>query len=178
MKATPKIRRHPRSAPLSVFILVSIVLAAGIPVSAEGGPQGSLSGLVLDPTGEPAEGFRLVFRSDPGQVEYTSPPSDPMGKYAISLPAGGSYVLIAALAPDGTRLEVPQLPPIPVEQGVRRLDVRFRRSSPDRGAMGKTAMRDLPWWRIGGATLAVVVFSSAVYDGGDERAPSAFRPTD
>jgi hypothetical protein len=155
------------------------ILAFGIPapcgrVLAQEEASGGLSGLVLDPAGNPAAGFRLVFRGEDGQ-ERVSAPSDDLGRYRISLNPGTSYQLVAALAPDGTRLEVPELPPLPVEEGVRRLDVRIRPESRPPGVQGQGA-REIPWWQIGGAAAAAIVLYAAVWSDDPEASASPFEP--
>jgi len=138
--------------------------------------QGTLTGTITDPSGKPAAKFRLVFRAEDGETEFTSSLSDKLGKYSLSLPVGSSYLLIAAIAPDGSRLQVPQLPPIPMEEGVRRLDLRF--GFPQEEERKAAAMfRDLPWWQIGGAAVAVIVLTTSVFDDDDEESrASPFTP--
>lgn len=140
--------------------------------------KGTLTGLVLDPAGNPAPSFRLVFRSEREGREYVSEPSDAQGRYSISLPAGESYLLVSAVAPDGQKLRVPPLPAVPVEEGVRRLDLRFQYPKPEEAPPARVRSdRGIPWWQIGTAVVAVVVFSSAVFDD-DEPEPrvSPFTP--
>lgn len=170
-KAEPGLKRK-----LFLGILFSCwALVPGAAHSRAQEPQSGLTGLILDPSGEPSKGFRLVFRVEGGDTEFISPPSDKLGKYSLSLPAGASYVLIAAVAPDGARLQVAQLPAIPVEEGVRHLDVRFRYpKEPEK----EKWLRDLPWWQIGGAAAAVVVFSTSVLGDDDVEPPaSPFMPS-
>jgi hypothetical protein len=178
MNSTPTtLTRRSTGLVLAIAVLLS---SAFLPAMAQEGPQGTFRGLVLDPSGEPAEGFRLVFQAEGSDFEFISPPSDSMGNYTLSLPAGVSYKLVAAIAPDGMRLEVPQLPPIPATEGVRRLDVRFRYPD-DPGFTPEderwSRLAELPWWRIGGAAVAVVVFSAIVFDGDDGETPaSSYQP--
>ena len=163
-------------------LLVSVVACAAIaggmaPAMAQDAPTGGLSGLVLDPSGRPAEGFRLVFLGE-DDLEHVSGPSDDLGRYSLSVPAGASYRLVAALAPDGTRLDVPELPPIPVDEGVRRMDVRIRYATPSPSGPGGTAAGKRRWWQMGAATAATVVFVTSVLDGSGEKRVSPFLPQD
>jgi hypothetical protein len=168
--------------PVALALALGLFLSSGsFPLLAqEEGATGTLTGMVLDPSGEPAEGFRLVFQSEDAAVEFISGPSDATGKYSLPLPAGSNYLLVAAVAPDGARLDVPQLPPISVEEGVRRVDVRFSYPQTPEGVPTERAersrIRELPWWRIGGAAAAVTIFAVTVFDDDDEVRASPSMP--
>lgn len=144
------------------------------------------SGIVLDPEGKPAEGFRLVFQDEAGQ-EHVAPPSDDLGRYSVEL-VPGSYKLVAAVAADGSRLDVPALPALPVDRGARRLDIRIGYPEQMAGA-GKTAGQPagkppktksgggIPWVQIGAATGTVLILALAVWSGdNDEKSASPYVP--
>ena len=87
------------------------------------------------PRRQPGRRIRLVFKSDTDGKEYTAEPSDELGKYSINLPVNHSYVLVAAIAPDGTRCRsrrCPRYRSSPEHAGV---DVRF--GSARTGATGR-----------------------------------------
>ena len=137
-------------------------------------PMGSLSGQVLDPAGEPAKKFKLVFRDEAG-AEHVTNPSNGSGHYSIELPAGSSYQLVAALSPKGERLDVPDLPPIPLDESGRRLDLRIGQaaSAPPAAAAGS----GIPWVQIGVATGATLLLILTTFDDDpSEKAGSPFVP--
>ena len=138
--------------------------------------MGRLSGLVLDPDGNPTEGFRLVFVDDAGQ-EHVSDPSDDLGRYAIDVPSG-NYRLVAAVAPDGERLDVPELPPLPVDADGRRLDIRIAYPTTP-AAAAEPAIEGsgskIPWAQIGGAAGATLLLILLLDDDGEQTA-SPFVP--
>ncbi len=170
------------------WTVVFIVVVASTPVGAQNN-RGELVGYVLDPDGKPTPGFKLVFRAVGGDMDLVSSPSDENGKYSIELLSGLQYVLTAAIAPDGSRLEVPPLPPIPVENGSRQLDVQFHYPETSAGVAevaaapaGTTAGkkkkgRGSPWWQIGAAVGATVLFGALVFDREtEEQIASPHRP--
>ncbi len=167
MPSSASLRRRLRAGALVATLAGSLAAAAS---------EALLAGRVLDPSGQPLQGFRLVFREAEGEApaEYTTEPTDALGRYSIRLPAPASYVLVGAVGPDGARLEVPALPQFPVEPGTRRLDVRLQ--APAAAAVPQRA-RKLPWWRIGGAVGAVLVLWETALEGDEEERPaSPFRP--
>jgi len=96
----------------SVVLLTCIVLVAG---SAQGvfaqSPPAAIMGVILDPEGKPAAGFKVVLRDVGSSKEFLSGPADPDGNYTVQVPVGGRYKLEAVLAGDGaTKLRVQDVP--------------------------------------------------------------------
>lgn len=177
--------RRGRGVLLLSALLCGFLAPALHPVLAQDETAG-FSGIVLDPEGKPAEGFQLVFQDDAGQ-EHVAPPSDDLGRYSVDL-VPGSYKLVAAIAADGSRLDVPALPSLPVERGARRLDIRIGYPEQLAGAgtaTGKPASKPaktksasgIPWVQIGAATGTVLILALAVWSGDDaEKSASPFVP--
>jgi hypothetical protein len=177
MRPIIQVDRRARGVFLFGVLVCGLLATVSVPVRADEKPtEGGFSGLVLDPAGKPASGFRLVFLGD-DQVEHTSSPSDELGRYSISVPAGLHYRVVAALAPDGTRLDVPELPPLEAEVGVRRLDIRIR--YPEEGVAGATPSRtwQLPWVRVGVAAGATLLLWSAVWNDNEHHASPYLPPS-
>jgi hypothetical protein len=87
----------------------------------------TLQGVILDPTGRPTPGFKVVYKDVVSGTEYTSSPSNAAGEYSLQVPTGARYQLTASLAPDGTRLPIQAGSPLPVRtSGVYRRDVQFQ----------------------------------------------------
>lgn len=87
----------------------------------------TLQGVILDPTGKPTPGFKVVFKDVVSGTEFTSSPSNAAGEYSLQVPVGSRYLLTTALAPDGTRLPIQAGSPLPVRaSGVYRRDVQFQ----------------------------------------------------
>lgn len=111
-----------------LVVITCLVLIFGIApgVSAQS-PTAAISGVILDPTGLPAFGFKVLFRDVGSNTRFTSGPTDAAGNYAIQVPLGGRYKLEGVMADDGaTKLPVQDIPPISVlTPGTTRLNVRF-----------------------------------------------------
>jgi hypothetical protein len=180
----------PRRRGLGVLLIGALLcglLAPGFRPALAASATPGFSGLVLDPDGKPAEGYSLVFRGEDG-AEHVAPPSDDLGRYEIELEPG-SYQLIAATAPDGTRLDVPALPALPVEWGARRLDIRIGQPTgapPAAGAASgategtapskapKTRSgQGIPWVQIGAAAGSALLLGLVVWGSGDDDEQSA-----
>ncbi len=87
----------------------------------------TLQGVILDPTGRPTPGFKVVFKDVVSGTEYTSSASNAAGEYSLQVPVGSRFLLTTALAPDGTRLPIQAGSPLPVRAaGVYRRDVQFQ----------------------------------------------------
>lgn len=165
-------RRRRRGLLLLATLVAGMMAAGRVPAVAQDAAVGTLSGLVLDPAGNPAKKFKLVFRDEAG-AEHVSNPSDASGRYSIDLPAGPSYQLVAALSPKGERIDVPDLPPIPVDEGGRRLDLRISSPAPPAGESSSK----IPWIQIGAAAGATLILIFTAFDGDtDEKPASPFMP--
>jgi len=112
----------------SLVVLTCFVLIAG---SAPGlfaqSTTAAISGVILDPDGKPAFGFKVLLRDIGSNTKYTSGPTDAAGNYAVKVPVGGRYKVDGVVADDGiTNLPVQDIPPISVlTPGTTRLNVRF-----------------------------------------------------
>jgi hypothetical protein len=107
---------------LSCFLLV----AAGSPAS-RAQSEAAIAGVILDPAGNPAPGFKVVLRDVGSNQEFTSGPADAQGNYSAQVPVGGRYKLESVIADDGvTNLPVQDVPPVSVlGAGTTRMNVRF-----------------------------------------------------
>ena len=86
----------------------------------------TFSGVVMAPDNSFAQGFTVVFKDLVSGKEFRSGPTSATGEYQVSVPTGGRYKLDSVFAPDGTKLPVQNVPPIPVRvAGVSKLDVKF-----------------------------------------------------
>ncbi len=109
---------------VALVMAMSLVFAAA-PISAQ--EMASLQGTLLDPSGNPASGFKVVVQDIASGKNYVSSASSSAGEYALDVPAGPRYRIVEAITPDGTRLQVQANPPLPVRvSGSYRLpDVLF-----------------------------------------------------
>jgi hypothetical protein len=121
---------------LIVAILgLALLLPLGArPARAQEAGQINVQGTVLSVQGEPLGGFRVVFRLAAGTDVRLTEPTSVEGEYAVLLPAGASYEIVAVIAPRGMRVA---LDPVPVEvrPGARRnlmVDIS-ELPDPDRG---------------------------------------------
>jgi hypothetical protein len=161
-------RRRRGGLLLLATLVAGTMTAVTVPAIAQDAAVGTLSGQVLDPAGEPATKFKLVFRDEAG-TEYVSNPSDGSGRYSIELPSGSSYQLVAALSPKGERLDVPDLPPIPLDNGGRRLDLRIGQAAAPAGA----ASAGIPWVQIGAAAGATLLLILTTFDDDPNEKPAS-----
>ena len=132
-----------------------------------------IEGVVLDPAGTPAKGFKVVFRDVASNTRFTSTATDAAGKYIVEVPLGGRYQIDTVIAADGvTRLPVQDAPMISVlTTDKMKLDVRFsggespgaKETAADKPAKG-------PWYKqpgpiIGMCVVAVGLAAFAVQGG-------------
>ena len=104
----------------TVFAMVFGIVAPALADTA------TFSGAVMAPDNSFAEGFTVVFKDVVSGQEFRSGPTSATGEYQVSVPTGGRYKLDSVLAPDGTKLPVQNVPPIPVRvAGTSKLDVKF-----------------------------------------------------
>ena len=112
----------------SLAVITCAVLIAGCaPGLFAQSSTAAISGVILDPDGRPASGFKVVLRDIGSNTRFTSGPTDAAGNYAVQVPLGGRYKLEGVLADDGvTTLPVQDIPPISVlTPGTTRMNVRF-----------------------------------------------------
>jgi len=114
------------------WITLSILLAALLaPLSAFGTERTAgtaaaaeemivVRGTVIDADEHPVVGFKVVVRLvDSAEVFFSNATAE-NGEYAVPLPAGGEYVVVAVISPGGTRLALEGQQPFLVTPGVRR----------------------------------------------------------
>jgi hypothetical protein len=114
-----------------VVITCFVLVSGGAPGLFAQSPSAAISGVILDPEGHPAFGFKVVFRDVGSNTRFTSGPTDAAGNYAVQVPLGGRYKIEGVIADDGvTKLPVQDIPPISVlTAGTTRLNVRFTNAS-------------------------------------------------
>jgi hypothetical protein len=126
----------------SLVVITCLVLISG---SAPGlfaqSSTAAITGVILDPAGKPASGFKVVFRDVGSGTKFTSGPTDASGNYALDVPLGGRYKIEGVVADDGvTKLPVQEIPPISVlTPGTTRLNVRFTNAPPPTAAAAAAA---------------------------------------
>jgi hypothetical protein len=151
-----------------------MVLGVVSPALASAGDTATFSGAVMAPDGTVAEGFIVQFEDVATGQEFRSSPTGAQGQYEVSVPTGGKYRLEAALAPDGTKLAVANVLPVPVlVAGMKRLDVQFTRgtraATPATPTSGDNDKKKtvVPWWKeaspITGLVVGSVVFAGLIY---------------
>ena len=167
-------------------------MALGIFQPALAAEMATFSGSVLAPDGAAAQNFKVVFKdADTGQV-FESAATSATGAYQVSVPVGGRYKLDSVTAPDGSKLPVQNVPPIPVRvAGTNRLDVKFTTagaataaaagaaaagttvaaSTPPPAEEKKKDKSGTPWWKspggITGIVLGAVAVGALALSGGD-----------
>ena len=85
-----------------------LVMAGGGSLPAAEDGTTSIEGRILDAAGEPIADCRVVARIAAGTDVFISSPSDAEGRYAVDVPSGESYVIVALIAPTGSRLTLPE----------------------------------------------------------------------
>ena len=153
------------------FVSATTLLAMmlGVVAPAIAAQSATFAGAVVAPDGSAAAGFAVEFEDVATGQKFQSSPTGSEGQYQVSVPTGAKYRPEAAVAPDGTRLAVANVPPIPVlVAGMNRVNVQFTR-----GARAKAAASDdknkkkqggVPWWKEGGP-IAGLVIGSVVFAG-------------
>ena len=79
----------------------------------------NVQGTVLSVQGEPLAGYRVVFRLAGGTEVRLTDPTSVEGEYAVLLPAGTRYEIVAVIAPQGMRVALDPMP-VDVKPGARR----------------------------------------------------------
>jgi hypothetical protein len=118
-----------------------VILSGGAPGLYAQSQTAAITGVILDPEGHPASGFKVVFRDVGSNTKFMSGPTDAAGNYALQVPLGGRYKIEGVIADDGvTKLPVQEIPPISVlTPGTTRLNVRFARASTPAAAAAPAA---------------------------------------
>jgi len=159
-------------------------MVVGICAPALAAETATFTGTVLSPDNSAAQGFTVVFKDTATGQEFRSDPTSASGEYRLSVPTGATYSLDSVLASDGTKLEVQNVPPIPVRAaGATRLDVKFSSAmapgaaavdwtgAPVAGAVATTPAgtdekkkdkSGAPWWKRPGPITGMVLGSVAI----------------
>ena len=149
------------------------LFAAAAPVTFAEGNGAAIAGVILDPSGKPAAGFKVVLVDVGSNKEFVSGLTDAQGNYTAKLPVGGRYRIDHVVASDGvTKLPVQDQPPVSVlTAGTTRLNVRFANTGTTTQAAGKTPSDEeekkkkaaaVPWYHHPGAIVGIVLGAGAV----------------
>jgi hypothetical protein len=118
-----------------------LAMILGTLARANAADTATFAGAVMAPDGSVAQGFTVVFKDVSTGKEFRSNPTSAAGQYQVSVPTGGMYKLESAVAPDGTKLAVQNVAPIPVRvAGTNTLDVQFTRGAPAAAAAPTAAV--------------------------------------
>jgi hypothetical protein len=155
----------------STAVLTCLALfGAGAPAVFAQATTAAIAGVILDPEGKPASGFKVVLRDVASNQEFTSGLTDAQGNYTAQVPLGGRYKLEGVIADDGvTKLPVQDVPPVSVlAPGTTRLNVRFNHGpAPAASTTAATNEKDkkkgaVPWYHRPGPIVGIVLGSVAV----------------
>lgn len=123
----------------AVSLATAFAMALGVVAPALAVETATFNGTVIAPDNSFASGFTVVFKDATTGQEYRSAPTGATGEYQVTVPTGGKYKLDSVSAPDGTKLPVQNVPPIPVRvAGSSKLDVKF--TQPTTAAAPATAV--------------------------------------
>lgn len=175
----------------SLAFITGLVLAlGGAPGLFAQASTAAIAGVILDPAGQPASGFKVTLRDVASNTQYTSGPTDAAGNYTVDVPLGGRYKLEGVLAADGvTKLQVQDVPPVSVlTAGTTRLNVRFTNTPAAATETAGTAPASdetkekkeqgaVPWYQRPGPIVGMVLGGVALVAiglslGGDDASPS------
>lgn len=118
----------------AITVATVFAMSLGLFAPALAAESATFSGAVMAPDNSFAQGFTVVFKDVATGQEFKSGPTSATGEYKVSVPTGGRYKLDSVTAPDGTKLAVQNVPPIPVRvAGVSKLDVKFTNAGPPAG---------------------------------------------
>ena len=110
----------------AITVATVFAMSLGLVAPALAADAATFSGAVMAPDNSFAQGFTVVFKDVATGQEFKSGPTSATGEYHVSVPTGGRYKLDSVMAPDGTKLAVQNVPPIPVRvAGSSKLDVKF-----------------------------------------------------
>ena len=170
----------------SLALLACLLLVSGgAPRVLAQATTSTIGGVILDPAGAPAKGFRVVFRDVESGTQYTSGLTDAAGNYTADVPLGGRYKIDNVIAEDGvTKLQVQDVPPVSVlTAGTTRVNVKFTDGDAAQAARQAPTGDELPesyvppWYKrpgpivgmvLGGAALAALALS-----GGSDKPPAS-----
>lgn len=125
----------------AVTIATVFAISLGLVAPVLAAESATFSGAVMAPDNSFAKGFTVVFKDVTSGQEFRSGPTSATGEYQVSVPTGARYKLDSVLAPDGTKLPVQNVPPIPVRvAGASKLDVKFTNAASPAAAPAGTAV--------------------------------------
>jgi hypothetical protein len=155
----------------SLALAICLALAVGgAPGLFAQDPTATIAGVILDPSGKPAFGFKAVVIDTATNTKYTSAPTDAAGNYSIKVPVGGRYKLVSVVADDGvTQLAVQDVATVSVlAAGTTPLNVRFT-DAPAPATTTATTEEEkkkkkgaVPWYQRPGPIVGLVLGSVAV----------------
>jgi hypothetical protein len=156
----------------ALFICLALV-AGAVPSASAQTSTAALAGVILDPAGLPASGFKVVIRDVASNKTFVSDPSDAQGNYSAQVPLGGRYKIDRVIADDGvTSLPVQDTATVStLTAGTTRLNVRFTTVPvPASQTAGTTPAGDdkkkskagTPWYHRPGPIVGIVLGSAAV----------------
>lgn len=145
-----------------------LVQGSAPPVAAQASTA-TIAGVILNPSGQPAFGFKVVLRDVASNAQFTSEPTDAAGNYSVEVPLGGRYKIEGVVADDGvTRLPVVEVPPVSVlTAGTTRLNVRFTTgattpAAPTNADDKKKKKGGVPWYKSPGGITGIVIGSAVI----------------
>ena len=155
--------------PLALLMCLALAIGAAPGVFAQD-PTATIAGIILDPSGKPAFGFKAVVIDTATNTKYTSSPTDAAGNYSIEVPVGGRYKLEGVVANDGvTKLAVQDVAPVSVlAAGTTRLNVRFTNNPVPETATASTEEEKkkkkaaVPWYQRPGPIVGMVLGGVAI----------------
>jgi len=180
------VRRSIRTA-LSLFTCV-VLLAGAAPGIFAQASTAAVAGVILDPDGRPASGFKVILRDTASNKEFMSDPTDAEGNYSAQVPVGGRYKLVGVVADDGvTKLAVQDVPAVNVlTAGTTRLNVRFTlgpapAAPPPADGKKKKDKGGAPWYKrpgpITGMVIGGVVVLALIAGGGGGGSDNSASPS-
>lgn len=152
---------------LTALFTALLLLTGGTPDVLAQTPTAAVAGVILDPAGQPAWGFKVVLRDVASNKTFTSDPTDPQGNYSVQVPVGGRYKIDHVIASDGvTTLPVQDSAPVSVlTAGTTPLNVRFTNpaaadTAPHDAKQKKAGAK--PWYKRPGPIVGMVLGSALV----------------
>jgi hypothetical protein len=157
---------------------VAMTLATLALSPASAAETATFEGTVLAPDNTPAQGFTVVFKETTGGQTFKSLATGPSGEYKATVQVGGVYKLDSVIGPDGKKLPVQSIDPIPVkEAGTNRLVVKFTNLAPPAATATTaaaaspsgaqhTAKAGPPWWHTAGGITGIVLGTVVVVGAG------------
>jgi hypothetical protein len=159
----------------SLALIIGLVLASGgAPALFAQDSTATIAGVILDPAGRPAFGFKVLLHDVASNTQYMSAPTDTAGNYSVQVPLGGRYKLDQVIADDGvTKLPVQDVPPVSVlAAGTTRLNVRFTSALPSTTPTAaatpasdekeKKKKSAVPWYKRPGPIVGMVLGAGAI----------------